>query len=256
MALLMEGHLYTETNQLVQTRGKFMKRIVCSLLLISAVCISGVALAQDANAFKSTVNSTSNSSVNTGASSSAANEGNAQNITFNSAPAPTHTHETVRAAPSMAMGSFGTSFSSDNCSNTVAGQMSVIGVGASFGKAVIEQNCAHIRRGYAFGQMASFAIDHHQMELATKMEAMVDFEFCTADGKDSDTAKACEAMGLIQRGKVALPVAAVVNQRDNDVSQVQQSAIRAQDGINYPAGTKLYSPEHGYYTIGGSRGTN
>jgi hypothetical protein len=167
---------------------KTMCRVSLALALV-AMCGS---------AFGQTVNSTSNSQVSSGAMSSAANQGNnqGQDITFNSPATPTHTTETVRSAPSMGLGSFGTSFSSDNCSNTIAGQASVIGVGASFGKALMEQNCAKIRRGFAFGQAAAFAAQNGQKELALREQAMVNYEFCTTD---ADTQQACEDMGLIKK---------------------------------------------------------
>lgn len=168
------------------------------------------------------INSTSNSSVNTSAQSSAANQGNAQNITFNSPQQPTHTTQRVVTAPGMGLGSFGTSFSSDNCSNTIAGQLSVVGFGASAGKALLEQNCAHIRRGYAFGQIAAFAASNHQTDLMVKAEAMVAYEFCMADGNDSETAKACMDLGMVRDGhKVALEKTAVVNDRRADTSERQ-----------------------------------
>lgn len=166
----------------------------------------------------STVNSTSNSQVSSSSGSTSNNAGNAQQaqqaITFNSPQQPTRTTQRVETAPSMGMGSFGTSFSSDNCSNTLAGQVSVVGFGASAGKAVIEKNCAHLRRGYAFGQAAAFARSSGQNEMADKQEAMVNYEFCTADGADSETAKACESLGLIQNGKPAIRAAMAEQQRE------------------------------------------
>lgn len=189
-------------------------------------------------AFGQTINSTSNSQVSSGAMSSAANQGNnqGQDITFNSPAAPKHTSETVRSAPSMGLGSFGTSFSSDNCSNTIAGQVSVIGVGASMGKALMEENCSRLRRGYAFGQAAAYAASNHQPDLAVKLQAMVHYEFCTADGTDSDTAHACEDLDLIKgtHGKtnddhVSYRQAAAVEQQQSASTQAEQVATAEQN---------------------------
>jgi hypothetical protein len=192
-----------------------MKIVSTAALVLALVAFCGSAFGQD-------INSTSNSQVSSGATSSAANLGNNQGqaITFNSPAVPTHTTQTVRAAPSMGLGSFGTSFSSDNCANTIAGQVSVIGVGASMGKALLEQNCAHLRRGYAFGQAAAFAAANHQQDLAIKLQAMTNYEFCTSDGVDSDTAHACEDMGLIKGSH---------SKQDADqVSYKQASAVERQ----------------------------
>lgn len=199
------------------------------------------------SAFSQSINSTSNSQVSSGATSSAANLGNNQGqaITFNSPAAPTHTTETIRSAPSMGLGSFGTSFSSDNCANTIAGQVSVIGVGASMGKALLEQNCAHLRRGYAFGQAAAFAASNHQQELAVKLQAMTNYEFCTSDGTDSDTAHACEDLGLIKGShskedadQVSYKQASAIERQQEPMSFQQRQVIAsetAQTGTNVSA---------------------
>lgn len=168
-----------------------MKKMYLGLMALAMGLLCGAASAQ------TTVNSTSNSSVSSGAQSSAANQGNAQSITFNTPQQPTRTTQRVVSAPSLGLGSFGSSFSSDNCSNTIAGQLSVVGIGASAGRALLEENCAHLRRGYAFGQAAAFAAQNHQPEMAAKMQAMVNFEFCTTDPQ---TQAACTKLGLIVDG--------------------------------------------------------
>lgn len=234
-----------------------MKRVLCvALIMTTSVLFSTAVMAQDAS---TQMNSTSNSNVSTGAVSSAANEGNAQSITFNSPPVPTRTEQVVRAAPSMGIGSFGTSFSSDNCSNTIAGQLSVIGVGASFGKALLEENCAHLRRGFAFGQAAAFAAANHQQDMAKKAQAMVNFEFCTTD---ENTQAACARLGLIQMdGRDAIPayqveqVSVIQHQQDVEVAQQQQQ----QQDESHPTQVitpmpdgQLYSNTRGYYSPNGS----
>jgi hypothetical protein len=200
-----------------------MKMFRSTLIACVLAVFSLGASAQTVNSSSlSNQNSTSNSGAN------ASTDGNAQVIAFNSAAQPTRTTERIEAAPAMSLGSFGVSFSSNNCSNTVAGQISIIKLGVSGGKAIMERSCGFLVQATGMGNMANhyealreIALQHStnctpgptdksppvctvvpsmvaeaaiDAELQRRWEGMAGFDFCqTSD----DNLKACVTMGLI-----------------------------------------------------------
>jgi hypothetical protein len=183
-------------------------RLLLILLMLLLVFICGPAFAQSTTEGTAGANAVANTNTSSASQSIASQgNGNAQSTTtvFQGTTIPEHTSETIRSAPSMSIGSFGTSFSSDNCANTVAGALSVIGFGASGGKAVLETTCAHIRLGYAFGQSAAYsqnvAINTRDAGMAARaaaQQAMSDLAFCTALPSDPNIEKGCENLHLVQ----------------------------------------------------------
>jgi hypothetical protein len=161
------------------------------VLLAALLAFAGTAAAQDGT----TVNSTSNSQVQSGAASQASNAGNAQNIAFNSPQQPTRTTERVESAPSMALGSFGTSFSSDNCSNTTAAQVSLIGFGIGGGTAVLERSCSHIRQAAAFGN--AVVLDHNINDIESQRRDLAMMHYVQCNTSD-DNLQQCANIGLVK----------------------------------------------------------
>ena len=86
---------------------------------------------------------TTNSSAVTNSTAGATNAGNAQNITFNSAPASggSSTSETVRTTPPVYAPALAASFSQANCMMSVSGGVSFIGFGAAGGAPVDGIRC-------------------------------------------------------------------------------------------------------------------
>lgn len=220
---------------------------------------------------QSTVNSSSQSNQTTTSSSgaNAQTNGNAQIIAFNSAPQPTRTTERIESAPAIALGSFGVSFSSNNCSNTVAGAISVIKLGVSGGKAVMERSCSFLVQATGFGNMANHyqslreialqranncvagadgktpvctvlpsAVAEAQVaaEQQRRWEAMAGYAFCNTS---DDELKACERMGLIvaekdKRGDT-VGYAPAYQPQAVDVSAIATTVRRADDASQQAA---------------------
>lgn len=116
-----------------------IKFIVASVLLVASF-----------NVFASdnTANNTANSSASTQSSSAASNGGlqNQQNfITNNPGDIKYSGGYTVNNVPTVAMGSFSNSFSSDYCSGTMQATIGIAGAGVGVGKQKLDQGCQLLR---------------------------------------------------------------------------------------------------------------
>jgi len=99
---------------------------------------------------------TSSSNASTAAvstSAAAGNSSNAQNINFNSAPAPSTT--TIRTTGNANLGGFSGSFSSDYCGATAQAGLGGIGFGVSGGMPKIDNACVMLRTFERTQQAAS-----------------------------------------------------------------------------------------------------
>lgn len=116
-----------------------MKYILASFALIMAFSV---------NAQDSTLNNSANSSSSTQSNSTASNGGlqNQQNfITNNPGTVQYSGRFTQRNVPSMALGAFGTSFSSDYCNGTMQASVGFAGFGAAAGKQKLDKGCQLLR---------------------------------------------------------------------------------------------------------------
>lgn len=118
-------------------------------------------------------------------SGATATQGNAQIANYNSPAAPDHV--TVRNNPGVYMGGFAAPFSPDACSGTSQLGVSVIGASATAGKQVLEENCAHIRRAYAWMSKADYAYKTGRPVMASRYERMSNLALCdTGDENEQD----------------------------------------------------------------------
>lgn len=165
-----------------------MHKLVLAAVLAAAI-VPSFAMAQNAAGSDATSSSLS------GAQAGAVNAGVQVSNTFDNPGQLNYSGRyTVRSAPPVMLGGFGTSFSSDNCVNIQQAGVSVLGAGIAAGGGKVDQNCAHIRRGYAFGQAAAYAAKSGQAKMASQLLSMANWEFCTSD---ADTQKACLQAGLV-----------------------------------------------------------
>lgn len=111
-------------------------------------------LALSLNTYADPITSSSNASTaSVDTSAAAGNTSNAQNINFNSAPAPTTT--TIRTTGSANLGGFSGSFSSDYCGATIQAGLGGIGFGVSGGMPKIDNACVMLRTFERTQQAAS-----------------------------------------------------------------------------------------------------
>ena len=114
------------------------------LFLFAALALAyGNAYAGDTD-----VTNTSNSSVNSAATATSNNGGlnNTQNfITNNPDKLDYRGGYSIRNVPSVALGAFGNSFSSDYCSGTMQASVGVAGFGAAAGKQKLDEGCQLLR---------------------------------------------------------------------------------------------------------------
>jgi hypothetical protein len=123
------------------------------------------------NGYGNGSNMPSNNVVSTNVSSSGSNalsgtSANAQNITFNSAPAPSTT--TIRTTGNTSMGGFSGSFSSDYCGATAQASAGGIGFGIAAGGPKIDNACVMLRT-FERTQQAAAAISQIDPIIAEKL---------------------------------------------------------------------------------------
>ena len=134
----------------------------------------------------------STSNANSGSNSTSAVQAanaNAQTIEFTSPG-----HQTVRAAPALAVGSYGTSFSADGCMNTAQIGATVVGTGVVAGKSVRDDVCSRIRLSYAWGQYAKYLNDTGRKDTEAQVAGMIAWQLCSA-GMSGDEEQ-CKKLGL------------------------------------------------------------
>lgn len=164
-----------------------LNRIILGLAL---ACASGASFAQSAGANAQT-------DVRTGSASQSSNEGNAQNINFNSPGDVKYSGSyTAHVAPSMVMGGFSSGFSNNNCANTTQGTVSAVVGGVGFGKAVESDSCNRRQNGMMLSQQAVTAFNMGYRDMAAQLLAAANYEFCMAGG---DTYRGCEKLALVSR---------------------------------------------------------
>lgn len=169
-----------------------IKFLMASLLLMA----SFVTYAQDA-----TLNNTSSSSSQTQSNSNATNGGlqNQQNfITNNPGTVQYSGRFTQRNVPSMALGAFGNSFSSDYCSGTMQASIGVAGFGAAAGKQKLDKGCQLLRTADMTMRIAAVysAESVHDWEFAKQFNGTKDGQAFAQQVRDAAFAKAEKADAL------------------------------------------------------------
>jgi hypothetical protein len=124
-----------------------MKKIQNIIFLIAII---GLNLPVYADPITSSSNA---STAEVSTSAAAGNSSNAQNINFNSAPAPSTT--TIRTTGNANLGGFSGSFSSDYCGATAQAGLGGIGFGVSGGMPKIDNACVMLRTFERTQQAAS-----------------------------------------------------------------------------------------------------
>lgn len=161
------------------------------LLGIAMALVAVCAHAQDTSANAQT-------NVKSSAGANAANNGNAQSISFND-PGTEHLSGKVRyeQAGSVLLGGFAAGFSSNNCANTAQGGLGTFWANIGFGGPKESISCNRRQTGIMFDQHA-VTIAQLKLEdrtVAAKVEAMATWSFCTVD---AETTRQCAKLGLVK----------------------------------------------------------
>lgn len=184
-----------------------MKRF---LMAVALCAITGGAIAQTAI---SGANSNSNANANASTASQAGaasnqaqqanNAGNAQDITFNSAPQPTTVTTKLKTNDPVPLVA-GVSFSSDYCGGTASGGASAAGISIGASKPLMDRNCQAIRRAQTFGMLSANAKNMGNLEQANRLMAMSIYEICESGlgSTETFTQDACLSLGLVMLGKL------------------------------------------------------
>lgn len=155
------------------------------------------------------------------------------------------------------------SFSSDYCGGTISGGASVAPIGVSIGASAprYDSSCRYLRIAEKAGMMGANWANLHQEDMAIKAQVLGTWAVCMAgprgkDESESETAKACMALGLM--GSTAsppsappayVPPAPVTPQAvirsappEPDYSNLPPKTPRGENEIVPPAGEISHSP--------------
>lgn len=113
-----------------------------SLIFAAIICFTGMS-----SAYAQNVNVDSKSSTNTSTNSTSVSglQNSQQFITNNPGTVEYSGRYSLRNVPSMALGSFGNSFSSDYCNGTVQGSFGIAGLGVAGGSQKLDEGCQLLR---------------------------------------------------------------------------------------------------------------
>jgi hypothetical protein len=157
--------------------------IVLFVITLGLSALSLVANAQSADA----------GAVSGSQSGATALQGNAQQLTVTNPAAPDNIR--VRNNAGVVLGGFAAPFSPDGCSGTSQIGASIVGATIGAGTMTLEQNCAHIRRTYAWMAKADYALKTGRPDLEVKYLAMADLILCTTG--DDNELQSCKELGLV-----------------------------------------------------------